>query len=1017
MDRDGAEMAGPSSDSRIAKTSRFTSPLVINSASQRRSLFSRPRAKEDSARPTSSGALSDNRVALSNNTKIPRPAQRLPFSLADAYRMAEEEEAAAHASPSPAPRLWRSRRDSGEKSSKTPNPGSAGLQHRLRIHAKSPQSGPDDDLDNIGAQSRLSSTSDSTFDEKLRQYALDQPSSEEPPRRSNGLFSRSKLGTKLVGTGKELVRKTSRGSLDGNSSPQPNRAATNGRWLSRRLSARKREPSNASSTDLAHADNKPDDEPLQPDTVPQDPRPPDKSFAWQADADFTADDLQVSNSPPLFVRRSNTKIEEIRALEAEVNERFSERSQPRQRNTRIDEIRALEVEVNDRFPESSQPPQQSTRIDEIRALEAETALRFPDEPLANKDGNDTRGAKPEGESAARHSRSISRTNTRLDELKSRDIGSLSRRSVAAVRLDELREKNDGHASRSPSPDIARISSKEPLQALSPLGDRLLRLESEALMATAQAQGVPADEPRDVLRRLAVATSTSPSPELQRSVESEALATRDQDKAEGARQKKVNGDAKRDAKPTVGFAGLPRDVSVESGLTKRTSFVHSDSDPTERIEGEMKLFAPLENQSERGSLRAPSPEPEGEAIAETPKSTKSDPLTQPTPRVTGAYVETPATVKVEKHENSATVPVTDNRGTESHASSLRRPSTYGSLDPKSALLRGGRDGTAARQPKRTQSSRGDRLLGRSASLSRRRSRSLSRGRAPLTNSANPPTVKDDLLEIQRVNQIEDSTLDDIADLLSLQDHEDLRLGSRKEDPEDDREKELQAYDRMSRSLKTGLLGIRTAKQGIERLEDKVLHADTKNTPHPPPDGSIGGAPASCPVCHDRQPPAYTSMAYVHLPLPRLWYRKPHFRFTLLGLALFLFSLWYIAESWMCFLYCKPQYCYPGTPCDWSPDDPTWGYAIPVKLDQWVTGGHGRRAARRLEPQAADWLADLWDAATGVDITAVDTSRYSWEQKRQHRRRLAKLARERAHAQPQEMGLNLEEDESIASDEKV
>ena len=80
---------------------------------------------------------------------------------------------------------------------------------------------------------------------------------------------------------------------------------------------------------------------------------------------------------------------------------------------------------------------------------------------------------------------------------------------------------------------------------------------------------------------------------------------------------------------------------------------SDGDPIDRIEAEMKLFAPLDNYSERGSIKAPSlPVSDDErdeddpCVEETPRAPRADPLTLPTPRVTGAYVETPATVKTE-----------------------------------------------------------------------------------------------------------------------------------------------------------------------------------------------------------------------------------------------------------------------------------------------------------------------------------------------------------------------------------
>ncbi|GAB1311192.1 Inner centromere protein ARK-binding domain-containing protein [Madurella fahalii] len=1066
MERDGLEKAGAGTDSRIPqRASRFTSPLVINSASQRRSLFSRPRPKEDSARPTSSGGPTDTQTTSPNDTRIPRPASRRTFTLSDAYRLAEEEEA-AQGSPSPAPRSWRSRRESSDKrSSKFWGTASTESQTRPGLNRTSLDSAPDSAAD--GLQSRQSDTSDSTFDEKLRQYALDQSNPEEPVRRGSGLFSRSKIGSKIVETGRELVRKTSRSSLDG-SSPRASKTTGSSTW--RRLSGRKRESSNASSAQESagseQADHNSPNELPQPGGTPPGFPSPNKSFAWQADADFTAGDLQISSSPP--VRRSNSKIEDIRALEAEVREPLPESPRLRHRNTRIDEIRALEIE---------------------------TALKFRDEPEDPvEDRNDAQQVMTTGDDLPPRSRSVSRSRRRMDELRSRELGNLSGKALAPSQLDERRDNDAARTSRPPSPDMARKSGGEPLRASSPLGGRLQETESGGLLSLAQGQAASAsqntnaqpssaedpaqtkamgvgenrdtsekprtsrsasqarDEPRDLLRRLAVAASSSPIPEPRVTAGSEALETRDRGMAEDTTQKRLSGGAKSDTRPTVGFAGLPRNSSIESGLAKRMSFVNSDSDPTERIEGEMKLFAPMENQSERGSLRAPSPEPEGDVPDKTPKTTKPDPLTQPTPRVTGAYVETPATVKIEKLKDDATVPVVENGDAKPQTTGLGRPAGEStSMDSKTSL-RGRRDSIAARQPRHAQSTRRERSLSRSSSLSiRRRARSLPRDRAPLTNSVKPPTVKDDLLEIHRVNQIDDSTLEDIADLLGQQSSTNHIVPSRgKVEPENsdsdsgsdrlDMKRELDSYDRMIRSLQTGLLGIRTAKQGITRLEDKVSHAETKDHPHAAHGNNTTAESQSCPICHGSQPAVYPTSTFVHLPLPHLWSRQPGFRFTFLGLVLFLVSLWYVAESWMCFLYCKPQYCYPGTPCDWTLDDPVWGYAIPVKLDQWTTGGRGRELVRHHAPEVVDWLADLWDAAAGVDITTVDTSRYSWEQLRQHRRRLAKkgldkrfverpedreifsawraarLARETAQS-AREMGFDLGEDESITGDERV
>jgi hypothetical protein len=150
-------------------------------------------------------------------------------------------------------------------------------------------------------------------------------------------------------------------------------------------------------------------------------------------------------------------------------------------------------------------------------------------------------------------------------------------------------------------------------------------------------------------------------------------------------------------------------------------------------------------------------------------------------------------------------------------------------------------------------------------------------------------------------------------------------------------------------------------------------------------------APCSICQGQQRDASTiatTVTYVHVPLPRLWHQEPKFRFTITGMLLLALALWYLGESLMCSLYCRPTHCSSGKPCNWSPDDPLWGYSIPVKLDQWIAGGQGRAWAAGRVPDVADWLADLWDTATGTDITKVDTSSYGWSQNRQHRRRLQK-----------------------------
>ncbi|KAK2007976.1 hypothetical protein LZ32DRAFT_609887 [Colletotrichum eremochloae] len=475
------------------------------------------------------------------------------------------------------------------------------------------------------------------------------------------------------------------------------------------------------------------------------------------------------------------------------------------------------------------------------------------------------------------------------------------------------------------------------------------------------------------------------------------------------------------KSAGGFAARRRERrqrSTDSAKDDRKSMASSDGDPTDRIEQEMKLFAPADNQSERGSVRAPSVEPSTEDedknffADETPRPLKVDPLSLPTPRVTGAYVETPATNRVE-HVQEDIKPLTRPEIT-STASDSRPPTRRGPRPPSRAgsFSKVGEAGPKASDDKEQWSQSTGTAT---TSTLRRRTRSTSRPRPPLTNSVKPPTVKDDLLELQRKHQIEDSTLDDFEEMFNLETLKSTHppeiesmldeISIKREEvaakpnlTKTERDRELEQYDRMSKTLKDGLLNIRTAKQGIERLEGQVSHAEGKqgdkamdkegsekqqsqksshHRHHP-------DHARDCPDCVGATP--VKEVSYLHLPVPSLYKRKP-FRLTFVGLVFLIVSLWYAAESVMCEFYCRPATC-SSTPCVWSSTDPTWGVAIPVKLDEWATNGWGRQVANQLSQDASDLWADAVDFVTGTDIATVDINTLGFYEKRQHRRRLRK-----------------------------
>jgi outer membrane biosynthesis protein TonB len=467
-------------------------------------------------------------------------------------------------------------------------------------------------------------------------------------------------------------------------------------------------------------------------------------------------------------------------------------------------------------------------------------------------------------------------------------------------------------------------------------------------------------------------------------------------------------------------------------------MNSEADPTDRIEAEASLFAPGDNHSEKGSMKAPSPEPDvddDKDLDATPRPTKPDPLTMPTPKVTGAYVETPATVKVEKIEikDKQEKPKREERPLRQRSASFR--------DKRADRAMTGSDRDTASDP-----GTDDKLSTKTSSsgVRRRRTRSLSQRRGTLKNSAKLPTVKDDLKELQRTHHIDDSTLDDLEEVIlgrkapsqevealldklpensSLDDDFDFdleldtKLNTRTNqiDPQSNDNSDLDRMTRMNNTLKNSLFGIHTAARGIERLSDQVStknkaaenkateekSTELKAPKEEPTEKNLldiakpEPLPEKMATLHDNHGASTAfithsdgkTVSYVSLPLPELFRRKPSFRFTGLGLFLFLLGLWYALESTMCHAFCRPVSC-SNPPCVWSVDDPTFGKAIPVKLDQWVTGGRGRTLAGQLMEEAVDWYADMKDVWYDREITDIDIHGLSFDKKRQHRRRLRK-----------------------------
>ncbi|KAL3961358.1 hypothetical protein ACCO45_002881 [Purpureocillium lilacinum] len=950
-------------------TSRFTAGLPARQPlTTERRTNSEPQSASRERRDSNSN--SNLSVSSSGGTRIPRPSsatfrQRRPLSLSEAFRLAEDEERAAQGvdgSPSPAPRTWRARGGQDEAKQREQ------LSHdHLDTKARSKQS-------------------------------------EKP---AGGLYSRERF--------EELKNRARQGSG----------AAT--------------DPDSSDSLNIPALVPGIEDVPIR--SIETDDRPevrspfkgaenrsPHKSFGWgEFDEDFTGGDLQISDSPRIKVGSNKPFAHRPSLISSE--EKLAVRSparltQPGSRNTKLDEIRDRERELTSRvLAERPQPRQRNSRLDEIRAREklAEQQIPIPNRNLP----------RPK--------------NTKLDDIRQRESEG-SRERLGPRRASKRFESKTPCRARCRPRRQGHSRAEKSKSAYEEGGERIpdtpvtvYKNQRSAGVATAvepsaaAGSGPAADNPDknldsyDWLRRLARATSESPVPEnggkkktekseqprSEQEVVSEklpkpALSRRpSSDDRKPAPSTAVNG---RNDNPrlTVGFAGVPREQSSDSAKSKRSS-LHSDQDPTDRYDSEMKLFAPHENHSERGSVRAPSPPPDldiDDKVTEaTPKPPRPDPLTMPTPKVTGAYVETPATVKVDKLPEHATIP-------DAADDQVLIPAIF--RERRTNNDRRSRDHDSASDPGVSDSKDSEATTKR-----RPRSRSLPRRRPPLKNSAKLPSVRDDLLELQRMHNIDDSTMDDLEDILTdlegdspntneptlkREPTEDVAPTSKKVSDKDTSEGESALFDRLTQRLRTGLLGIRSAKKGIERLEDQFAHAGKRSTSPSsdvtktkpikqpvtlPTKSHAHATPArheeQCPDCQAKPAPG---VAYIHLPVPRLYTTTPRFRFTWIGLLLFTLSVWYAAESAMCAKFCRPMRCSPAKPCIYSYLDPTFGSALPVKLDQWTTGGHGRELWEWAAEELGDFAADVEDALRGRHITDVPLEALSTLQRRRHRRRLRK-----------------------------
>lgn len=530
--------------------------------------------------------------------------------------------------------------------------------------------------------------------------------------------------------------------------------------------------------------------------------------------------------------------------------------------------------------------------------------------------------------------------TKLDEIREREIQSVTARAVATNRLEEIREKNSEE--RSFGEDIARAGLND-VQELAGAEEGLSILERNGYHESdspvhahnsrttrEKTSNEDHDETRETLRALSrVLTSKSPSPPRMDEKEVNQRAIVDP----STEEKFVERQTRRDM-TSRGTLDANAGFKRNSGASTPPK---SDVDPEERITAEARLFELQDTKSERNSLRVPSRTPspspsDDEKFDETPRPPKIDPMLLPTPRVTGAFIETPAQSVRRPRKSRSIPPAPKEEGgvASERASSERRGSGRPASDTSVPV------GNARRRERQPQSA-----------VSRQ-----SRPR-PLINSARPSTVAEDLQRIKLEAQLEDSTMEDFDAFLEaharttgdpennttiLEPVVDLEYDERGQPlsaKEIARRVELLTLDRMYQSIKNTSSSIRDARHGIERLEQKVSSSSLSTK------GEYNAA---------------SGPNYIMIPIPRfITYNNTssgtpteggvggkekkkekkkwrNWKFTWFGFITTTLVAWFFSELFMCNEFCHSNQSF--NPRRDSRDDPFFPLAIPTKLDQWT-----------------------------------------------------------------------------------
>ena len=625
---------------------------------------------------------------------------------------------------------------------------------------------------------------------------------------------------------------------------------------------------------------------------------------WDADADFTARSLQVSDSPPMRVRNA--------ALD-------------KRRDPEIDSLEKRAVTTN--------------RLGALRDKSSQ-------ESMGRRSSDNIVRATPR----SLHRSSSRSSNNQLEE----------RLKIAT----ENSFDDDGD----PIPDTPVVVYRNS----SDTNDRKSNSPTERRLSSSQRPAHERQDSRDILQRLARATSASPAPtrkdaEPQSELESGGLqenATKPKDYVERSVSQRR-------------YESGNQDQKADNNMTSTKPATEDKTD--ERII-KSKSTARLQTPQVTGAWVDHS-------ILEDTRRSSMPNVNLKTPFVTGAWIDTPLPtggrgppMPTPNFEDDKDFILEGNEKRKLATSDLIKK-----LSPKSE-----------KEPIKNSS----RPLPKSAleSVLNAAKASLEPDKQKQRNNS----VPDSDSEEDPTLHLGESTIQSLEDILA----NDTEMSSPPSPPPTDKAEEenlspratvLEPYTRQLSRLSSLLPSIRDARKNIAQLERAVAQSGQALVTPKRPEGecteagefhdfiwpcercgcsaralsdsnSSNGFPKSLVTLNFKE-----DMTTLEIPIPRLWrWRKGDWRprFTWLGLVLFVGWSWWLAEGWMCDIYCHPRYAYSYKGYGVDINSPEPPFVLEKMLWRWLSIGTIARpvyvllrAIVRLVAETVGWIVGFQSGGDG------------------------------------------------------